>query len=169
LEEEIMKNSFLIVAAAVAATVAAAGAVALASGGDQRSVAYPEGYRSWTHVKSMVILPGHPLEDPFQGIHHVYANSAAADGLRGAGWSDGAVLVFDLLAAPQSGEAITEGERTLLGVMERDAKRFAATGGWGFEAFAGSSRDKRLVTDGGASCFTCHTAEKDLVFSELRQ
>jgi hypothetical protein len=165
LEVQVMKNSFLNVAAAVAVAGAAA---ALASGGGPQSVAYPEGYRSWTHVKSMVILPGHPLEDPFEGMHHVYANPAAVDGLGGAGWSDGAVLAFDLLAAPQSGEAITEGERRLLGVMERDAKRFAATGGWGFEAFAGSSRDKRLVTDGGVSCFTCHAGDKDLVFSELR-
>jgi len=35
-------------------------------------------------------------------------------------------------------------------------------------ASAGSSRDKRLVTDGGVSCFTCHAGDKDLVFSELR-
>ncbi len=37
-------------------------------------VPYPEGYRNWTHVKSMVIHQGHPLFDAFGGIHHLYAN-----------------------------------------------------------------------------------------------
>ena len=36
-------------------------------------VDYPEGYRQWTHLKSMVIQKGHPLANPFEGIHHVYA------------------------------------------------------------------------------------------------
>ncbi len=60
-------------------------------------VPYPEGYRDWTHVKSMIIEPGHALANPFHGIHHVYANSKALTGLKGGKYSDGAVLVFDLL------------------------------------------------------------------------
>ncbi|MGB5736919.1 MAG: cytochrome P460 family protein, partial [Thiohalocapsa sp.] len=60
-------------------------------------VSYPEGYREWTHVKSMVIHPGHPLENPFLGIHHVYANEAARDGLETGVYSDGALFAFDLL------------------------------------------------------------------------
>ena len=39
---------------------------------DKEKVDYPEGYRQWVHLKSMLIEPGHPLENPFQGIHHVY-------------------------------------------------------------------------------------------------
>ena len=56
-------------------------------------LAYPTDYRSWQHVKSMIIQPGHPLEDPFAGIHHIYANSSAMDGLNGAQYVDGAVFV----------------------------------------------------------------------------
>ena len=37
-------------------------------------VPYPKGYRQWTHVKSMVIQPGHALYEAFGGIHHLYAN-----------------------------------------------------------------------------------------------
>ena len=44
-------------------------------------VAYPEGYRDWHHVKSMVIQPGHGLYDAFGGIHHLYANNKAVKGL----------------------------------------------------------------------------------------
>lgn len=43
-------------------------------------VAYPEGYREWRHVKSMVIARGHPLFDAFGGIHHIYANPPAVKG-----------------------------------------------------------------------------------------
>lgn len=130
---------------------------------------YPEGYRNWYHVKSMLIEPGHPLEDPFAGIHHVYANPAALTGLREGSYADGAVLVFDLLEAQPGGNAVVEGPRKLLGVMQRDAGA-ADTGGWRFEAFAGDSRSERLVKDGGVSCYACHTDVRDsrFVFSRLR-
>ncbi len=36
-----------------------------------KQVSYPEGYRQWTHVKSMVIQTGHPLFDSFGGTHHI--------------------------------------------------------------------------------------------------
>ena len=45
-------------------------------------VAYPEGYRDWTHVKTMIVEPGHPLYDPFGGIHHIYANEKALEGYK---------------------------------------------------------------------------------------
>lgn len=132
-------------------------------------VEYPEGYRSWYHVKSMLIEPGHPLEDPFAGIHHVYANPAALAGLREGGYADGAILVFDLLEAQPAEHAVGEGSRKLLGVMQRDS-RAGDTGGWRFEAFAGDSRSERLVKDGGTSCYACHTDVRDsnFVFSRLR-
>lgn len=153
------------------AAAALLGAVALAAATTKpKAVPYPEGYRSWTHVKSMVIRPGHPLADPFLGIHHVYANEAAVEGLRTGHYPDGAVLVFDLLEAKDGEKTIEEGKRKLLGVMTRDAEAFAATGGWGFDAFADSSRSERLVHDGGASCFACHKGAKahGYVFSRLR-
>lgn len=45
-------------------------------------VPYPEGYRDWHHVKSMVIEEGHPLYGSFGGIHHLYANDKAMKGYR---------------------------------------------------------------------------------------
>jgi hypothetical protein len=133
-------------------------------------VAYPEGYRSWTHVKSMVIQPGHPLFDAFGGIHHVYANPAAVSGYRAGRFPDGAVLVFDLLAAPVAGGAVTEGPRKVLAVMHKDAARFPGTGGWGYEGFAEGKRDQRIVKDAVTACHACHVAQKDkdFVFSAMR-
>ena len=137
----------------------------------QTAVPYPDGYRAWSHVKSMVILPGHPLENPFAGIHHVYGNDKALQGLASGAYADGAVLVFDLLEGGVKDSAVVEGPRKLIGVMHRGATTYAATGGWGFEGFAGDSRDKRLAADGGKSCFACHEQRKDkaFVFTEARK
>ncbi len=133
-------------------------------------VDYPVDYRGWAHVKTLLLQPGHPLADPFEGIHHIYANAAALKGLQGGAYADGAVLVFDLLAAQGGEHAVQEGERKFIGVMQRDAKRFAATGGWGYEGFAGNSKTERMVTDGGKSCYGCHVAQKEThyVFSQWR-
>jgi hypothetical protein len=133
-------------------------------------VPFPQGYRNWLHAKSMLIEPGHALENPFQGIHHIYANGKAAKGLKTGNYADGAVLVFDLLNYEEKDKTIQEGERKLVGVMHKDSAKYASTGGWGFEGFAGNSKTERLVKDGGKSCFECHTAQKakDYVFSELR-
>jgi hypothetical protein len=134
------------------------------------SPAYPADYRDWTHVKSMVIHPGHALADPFQGIHHVYANTAARNGLRNGTYADGAAFAFDLLEYDTVDDASTEGGRILLGVMVKDSDRYSETGGWGFEAWQGGSRSERMVNDGGAGCFGCHeqVADRDYVFSQWR-
>lgn len=137
---------------------------------DGNKVPYPEGYRNWVHLKSMIIKPGHALENPFQGIHHVYANQKAIQGLEKGSYSDGAVLAFDLLHYVEKDKAIQEGKRKLLGVMHKDAKKYPDTGGWGFEGFAANSKTERLTKDKGVSCFACHSPQKDddYVFSQLK-
>lgn len=159
----------LLVASAVALSgIVLSGDAAPAAG----PVPYPDGYREWTHVKSMLIEEGHPLYDTFGGIHHVYANASALRALRAgddAGYPDGAVFVFDLLAAHSTDATIVEGERKLIGVMNKDGARYGSTGGWGFEAFGGDTRT--AVGVNGAECFACHQARADAgyVFSEWRQ
>jgi hypothetical protein len=149
--------------------VAAAGVVAGATSGD---VPYPEGYRSWAHVKSMVIEPGHALYDAFGGIHHVYANGIALEAMkaRTTPFPDGSVLVFDLLEVKSDANAVTEGARKVVGVMAKDSRRFVDTGGWGFEGFQGDGRE-RVVSDAAAQCFGCHAPQKDsdFVFSTYRR
>lgn len=152
------------------AIVAACAATARLSPGDP--VPYPDGYREWPHVRSMVIEAGHPLYDSFGGIHHIYANEAALEGMRlgDGGYADGSVFVFDLLAADSAGGAITEGARKVVGVMHRDADAFPQTGGWGFAGFGGDSRDN-VVKDPKQGCFECHTgrASTGYVFSQWRK
>lgn len=134
-------------------------------------VQYPEGYRNWTHVKSMVIQEGHPLYESFGGIHHIYANKIALKALKsGKSYPDGSVFIFDLLEAKSENNAIMEGQRKVVGVMQKDSKRFSGTGGWGFEAFKGDTKE-RIVTDPKGACFSCHEAQKqkDYVFSNYRR
>ncbi len=134
-------------------------------------VPYPANYRSWTHVKSMVIEPGHALHAAFGGIHHLYANDKAMQGYRAGKFPDGAVIVFDLLEANARDNAVTEGARKVVGVMHRDSKKYAATGGWGYEGFAGDSKTERAVgANAATACFACHQArgQHEYVFSSYR-
>lgn len=151
--------------------ILAAIVMTVAHGAVAADVAYPDGYRGWQHVKSMVIEPGHPLYDAFGGIHHLYANDKALQGYVKGHFPDGAVIVFDLLEAKSADKAIVEGGRKVVGVMHKDSKRWAATGGWGFEGFKGDSKTDRAVGANAAqACFGCHTSQKqsDFVFSKTR-
>jgi cytochrome c553 len=135
-------------------------------------VPYPTSYRAWQHVKSMVISPGHNLYESFGGIHHLYANKKALAGYAQGHFPDGAVIAFDLLEAKDAGNAVQEGNRKVLGVMHKDAQRYAATGGWGFEGFKGDSKTERAVGENAATaCFACHEPQrdKDFVFSSTRR
>ena len=134
-------------------------------------VPYPEGYRDWHHVKSMVIEEGHALYGSFGGIHHLYANDKAMKGYQNGIFPDGSVIIFDLLEAVHDGNAVTEGERKVVGVMHKDSKRYRDTGGWGFEGFGAGDRNNRVVGENAASaCFACHAPQKaqDYTFSKLR-
>ena len=156
-----MKQSIVLLTLAAAAAVAAAPA----------ELPYPANYREWTHVKSMVIEPGHALHATFGGIHHLYANASAMTGYRTGKFPDGAVIVFDLLEAQANDHTVVEGARKVVGVMQRDARKYAATGGWGFEGFAGDSKTQRVVgANAATACFACHQAQRaqDYVFSRYR-
>lgn len=157
-------GSLVVLGVAVAAALLAA---------PSEDIAYPEDYRNWTHVKSMVIHdPSHPLHEAFGGIHHVYVNQAGAARVRGGSgaYPEGSIFVFDLLEANLGGGAYVEGHRKVLAVMVKDSRRFASTGGWGFQGWAGGDRSKPVVKDAATECFQCHTPQKanDYVFSTWR-
>jgi hypothetical protein len=135
-------------------------------------VPYPNGYRQWTHVKTMQILPGHPLYAAFGGVHHLFANAKAMGGYRSGTFPDGSVIAFDLYDANTADHTVTDGAHKVLGVMHKDAKRYAATGGWGFEAWKAGDPTQRAVNgDAATACFGCHAPQKahDYVFSTYRR
>jgi len=136
---------------------------------DRATVAYPDGFRTWSHVKSGVIGPQHKSFSSVGGIHHVYANKEAMAGYRTRQFPEGSVIVFEWLEWAEKDGAILEGPRRQVDVMVRDSQRFATTGGWGFQRFVKGT--KELASEPTPQqCFACHDRlKKDgLVLSTYR-
>ena len=133
-------------------------------------VAYPNGFRQWGHVKSMVLKPGHPLYDAVGGMHHIYANPKAMRGYKSGRFADGSVIVFDLFEAVDKDNAVAEGKRKAVVVMARNAKAHKANDGWGYEVFDPQLKKGSLDAKAQADCHSCHRAQqdKDFVFSAWR-
>jgi hypothetical protein len=136
-------------------------------------VSYPDGFRSWTHVKSLIIGPDHESFSQRGGIHHYYANEKAVAGYRSGSFPDGSILV-DEAVFTKNGEGRTkglvfEGDRRFLDVMVKDSARYAGTGGWGYEHFDRDEKTGRLSSSDQATCSTCHAkAPSDHVYSRIR-
>lgn len=134
-------------------------------------VAYPEGYRTWAHVKSGVISPTHRNFANTGGFQHVYANAEAMVGYRTRAFPEGSIITFDWLEMRDTNGAYQEGPRRQLDVMVKDSARFAATGGWGFQRFVKDSKTELATTPSPQQCFACHNnLKKDgLVLSTYRE
>lgn len=140
--------------------------------GGENEVTYPDGYRDWHHIKSQIATANHPRAAAIGGIHHIYANDQALLGYREGKFPEGSRIVFDLLELHEKEGSLIEGQRRWIGVMEKDSKKYASTGNWGYENFTGDSKSDRNVPVNGAitNCYTCHQQKvsKDYVFSSLR-
>jgi len=135
------------------------------------AVAYPDSYRSWSHVKSTVISPSHKNFTVNGGFQHVYANEEAMRGYRTRTFPEGSVIAFEWLEMTDTQGAYAEGSRRQLDVMVKDATRFAATDGWGFQRFMKDSKTELSTSLTPDQCFACHDKlKKDgLVLSSYRQ
>lgn len=131
-------------------------------------VAYPEDYRSWTHVKSGMLGPEHPNVN-YRGFNHFYANDLAVKGYAEGDFPQGSILVVDVIAAVPGANVTSEASRHHMDVMVRDSLRFASTGGWGYAQFEGDNRPRVLTLEQKNTCNNCHLKQKDHVFSELRK
>lgn len=133
------------------------------------SVQYPENFRRWVHVGTGVIMPGGPLPESEQGMHHIFANQKAVDGYSSGDFADGSIIVYELREAQQKHGVISEGERRRVDVMIKDSRLSSSTGGWRFERFLGSDQTEDAVHDSATSCFGCHSQAKahGFVFSQL--
>ena len=134
-------------------------------------VAYPESYRNWVHVKSALVSPAHSTYATNGGFHHIYANAEAMTGYRSRTFPEGSIIVFDWLEMQDTNGAFAEGARRQVDVMVKDARRFAGTGGWGFQRFVKDSKSERAAAPSPQQCFACHDRlKKDgLVLSSYRQ
>jgi cytochrome P460 len=141
--------------------------------GDLPTVPYPQAFRSWQHVKSIVIGPEHPSFETRGGIHHYYANALATEGYRTGTFPDGSVIVDEGVftrAADGPAKGITlEGDRRSVDVMVKNTRLYAATDGWGFEHFNGNEQTATPDAARRGKCLECHAkAQRDHVYSQLR-
>lgn len=150
----------------VTAAVAMAGAICLLAAlhAAQRNdeIPFPKDYRSWAHVKTVLVGPQSAAFPTEGGFHHIYANERALVGYRTGTFPDGAVVVYDLLETKEVAGSTVEGAQRRVDVMVKDTARFANNAGWGFARFFADDRATgRLTTDQQAACLACHARRRD--------
>jgi hypothetical protein len=108
------------------------------------------------------------------GVHLIYVNPAGLDRLKQGGstkYPDGTVFVDDVREFSVNEGVYHQGGHKFITTMVKDSKKYASTGGWGFQAWLGGDPTKPIVTDPVGQCFTCHMPQNanDYVFSTYLQ
>ena len=155
----------------VAGSLMSLGAVATISAGDD--VPFPNGFRDWFAVNSMIVTKDSPMFGQIGGMHIIYVNAQGLATLKTGGpfpYPDGSVFADDVHEFSVQDGSYVEGKKKAVTVMIKDAKKYTANGGWGFQAWAGGDPSKPLVPDAAhatQACFACHTPQKsqDFTFS----
>lgn len=128
----------------------------------------PLDFRSWTHVRSMVVTDP---EEGMYGFHNVYANPAALKALRGQRkpvvYPDGATFVVSIFEVKQEKGLVVAGTKQRDVVQVKDGKS-RKTGGWRYASF--DPAGKAIAVD-ATSCAACHTqaAASDMVFTRFAE
>ena len=164
-----MKHSALIILASLAAVttvsvLAADANVAPAPNG----ISLPEGYKNWR-----LVAPSYRSDK--NHIRAILGNDIAIEAARTGKtkpWPDGAILAklaWKIKADEHFPVATVPGEFVQAEFMVKDAKKYTATGGWGFARWLGKEQkpygqDANFVQE----CFGCHTPVKanDYVFTQ---
>lgn len=138
------------------------------------AIPFPKDYRSWQHVRTIVVGSGHRSFATRGGIHHYYANAKAVEGYKTGQFPNGSIVVDEgVLAEDGTGPSkgiLFERDRRSLDVMVKNDRLYKDTGGWGFEHFKESEAKGALDVSGRTQCFECHSKRKDqdFVFSAIR-
>jgi hypothetical protein len=147
--------------------------VAAATGGE---VPFPTGLRDWLMVYSTIVSRDSPLFDQLGGMHLVHVNPTGLQTLKEGGSSpypDGTIFADDVHHFTLENGPYVEAASKAITVMVKDSKKYAATGGWGFQMWAGGDPSKPLVPDEAhavTDCFACHRPQKahDYIFSTYK-
>ncbi len=140
------------------------GAVMTISAGDD--VPFPNGFRDWFVVNSMIVTKDSPISAQIGGMHIIYVNAKGLPTLKAGGpfpYPDGTVFADDVHEYSVKDGSYIEGSKKAVTVMMKDSKKYATNGGWGFQVWAGGDPSKPLVPDAAhatQACFACHTPQK---------
>jgi hypothetical protein len=156
-EPDMVTRVFRLLAAAVGTL-----AIVSVSADSADDLIPPVGYRHWFHVNTMLVDKASPLFKELGGMHNVHVNSIGEPALRNGGpYPDGTVFMIDLHDFTAVDGSYVEGSLKGLALMKKDSKRYAPTGGWGFQFWPGGDPKKPVVTDTAKQCFECHQPKKD--------
>ncbi len=159
-----MKKLIVVFVIAVVSTFLSA-SVALSLWAGLEVPPFPKNWRSFTHVKSMVIPDkNHGL----YGFHHIYANKKGINTLKKGGiYPDGAefIGVFYDISTERDG-SITQSKKLFYAYMKKAAAA-KETGGWQYAAY--DPEGNYLKKDVKKDCFECHIAAKnsDYIYSKF--
>ncbi len=129
----------------------------------EAGVEIPTGFQHGYLANSMLVTKEPNNTGLITGIHLVYVNRVGFGRLRRGGamaFPDGTIFTDDVREYSQDDGVYHQGDRKFLTVMVKDSKKYASTGGWGFQAWLGGDPTKPIVNDPGKQCFACHTARK---------
>ena len=165
-----MSRKFLVVSGSVGVLVLFGALSALCA---DDGVPFPNGLRDWFLVNSLTASADSTLFGHLAGLHHVYVNAKGLPALKAGGshpYPDGTVFADDVHAFSVKDGDTLEGAKTAVTVMVKDAKKYSATGGWGFQVWAGGDPTKPQIPDLAhtvEACFVCHSPQKaqDYVYS----
>lgn len=130
-------------------------------------IAFPNGFRNWFVVNSMIVDKASPIFSQIGGMHIIYVNAKGISALKRGGplpYPDGTVFADDVHDFSIKDGSFVEGKKKAVAVMVKDSKKYPATGGWGFQVWDGGAPSKPLVPDSDQSikaCFSCHSPRKD--------
>jgi hypothetical protein len=139
-------------------------------GGEDASPIYgvriPDGYRHWE------LIAVSREADPLNELRAILGNTVALTAYRAGAISfpDGTILVklaWKHVPSSTFNGAFVPGSATTVQIMVKDAKKYAATEGWGFGRFING---KPVDEAQHQTCFGCHAAhvkDQDLVFTRL--
>ena len=144
-----------------------------ADAGDPNLTKIPAGYRDWRLIS--VAREEGKIDD----IRAVLGNDIAIKAYREGTlpFPDGAVIAriaWSLVPSVENNKAFGQAQSFVAGLpkngvqfMFKDAKKYAATGGWAYAQF-GEADGKPVVEEAKlAACFTCHqpAASRDFIFT----
>ena len=130
-------------------------------------VPFPNGFRDWFVVNSMIVTKDSPIFGQIGGMHLIHVNAKGLPTLKSGGplpYPDGTIFADDVHEFSVKDGAYVEGSKKAIAVMVKDAKKYPTTGGWGFQVWGGGDPSKPLVPDAAhavTACFACHTPQKE--------
>lgn len=158
---------------AIFLTLAGASVLAVSSKRKADEIAFPNGFRGWFGVNSMVVTKNSVPFSPIAGMHSIHVNEKGRTVLEDGGpfpYPDGTIFADDVHEFSEVEGSYIEGQKKAVTVMVKDTRRYAQTGGWGFQAWENGDPSKPIVhstAQAVSASLSCHTPRKaqDYVYS----